>query len=90
MAALYVCSDIRGAGTDAGVYIELVGELDGKVMQVGCRMQQQLTAGIASLKLAKRLHRVLLCTAVACMHDTLLLLMQPLQVQHLAGADNAS
>jgi hypothetical protein len=29
------CSDLRGAGTDAAVWIELVGELDGKPTQVG-------------------------------------------------------
>jgi hypothetical protein len=28
-------SDIRGAGTDANVYIELQGEKDGKVMDLG-------------------------------------------------------
>lgn len=27
-------SDCRGAGTDAGVYIELIGDIDGKAVQV--------------------------------------------------------
>lgn len=32
-------SDIRGAGTDAGVWIEMIGALDGKQLQVSHKVQ---------------------------------------------------